>query len=73
MEAVGAFEAVKRMLFEAVAMSSVEVVLVDAVADVDAEANGSRLCEIVAEDECDADEEMVRVKNGLGIPSVSKA
>ena len=77
METVGAFEAVKRVLLEAVAMSSVEVVLVDAVGDVDAvadvDADASGLCDIVAGDECDAEEEMVRVKNGLGIPSVSKA
>ena len=66
MEAVGAFDAVEWKLCEAVTMTSVEDVLVDA------EANRSRLCDI-AEDECDAEAELVRVKNGLGIPSVSKA
>ena len=54
-------------LCEAVAMASVEDVLVDA------EANRSRLCDIGAEDESDAEAEMVRVKNGLAIPSVPKA
>ena len=77
MEAVG--------LYEAVAMESEEVVVVDVVTDVDAEAyvdavaevdadrSTCRLWDIVAEDENDAESEMVRVKNGLGIPSVPKA
>ena len=77
LEAVGPFEAVERMLCEAVGMASVEDLLVDAVGDVDAvaevDADRSRLCDTVSEGECDAEEELVRVKNGLGIPSVSKA
>ena len=70
------------MLCEAVAIESAEDVLVNAeadivaVADVDAvaevDADRSRLCDIVAEDECNAEAELVRVKNGMGIPSVSK-